>query len=148
MFEAVSSGENAAESHYAQGNVNMRSIKSASAMLFLACVCALTILGCSGGGVRGEIVGVGANVSLADLTSGNIKNAYYSGTITVLLEKDKKVTAKCPKELLANIKGCPKLDSGEAGGTSAMIDLTMKEHQKVVLVQKEKDKWEVSEIIK
>jgi hypothetical protein len=98
-------------------------------------------------GQRGEIIGVTAQVSLDEASSGKIENMAYAGSLVLLLDGEE-VTASCPKELLSDVRGCPTFNADQiSGGFVASIVVSLKENQEALLVRNESDEWEVIEIL-
>ena len=119
----------------------------------LLIVVSLGMLVCACGsnkGIRGEIIGIEARVPLAEAQSGQFKSGAYTGNLVVLLPDGEKITAKYSKDLLSDIKGCPKFNTDQlkGGGFVATITIQLKEHQEVLLVRNQSDQWEVSKVIK
>lgn len=99
--------------------------------------------------VEGEIVGIAAKARLDELTSGDIKNMAFAGKLSVLLPDGKKVDANCNETYLKDVKGCPKFNKKEIrGGFIATITVSLKEHQKVMLVRNQSNGWNVAKILK
>jgi hypothetical protein len=98
---------------------------------------------------KGEIVGVHAKARFEELTSGEIKNLAYGGKLAILLEDGKKVDATCPEKFLSDLKGCPEFKVKEIhGGLVASVTIKLEEKQKVLLIRKQSDEWEVKKILK
>jgi len=95
---------------------------------------------------RGEIVGIHANAAFEDL--GSFKNLAYGGKLAVLLPDGKKVEAKCPEQLIADVKGCPNSNAKEIhAGLVTNITIVLIEKQQVLLSRKANE-WDVVKVLK
>ena len=121
----------------------------------------LLLVGCGGApdGQQGEIIGVKAQAPLEEVQSGKIKNLEYVGTIEVLLPDDIVVTANCNEELLSVITEATVFNDGQftfaindivfsGPGYVATITIKLEDSQNAMIVRKEADEWEVTEVLK
>ena len=111
----------------------------------------LLLAGCGGApaGQQGEIIGITAQISLAEAQEGEIADMAYVGTIKVLLPDNEEVIANCPDEFLSDIIGAPVFNVDQiSGGFVATITVILEEHQNVWLVRNKAGEWEVTEVLK